>query len=510
MKADGARQKPGTITTVNLPSLRQIAETCFRKKPLMETIRECKGQSELSRVLKPSELVLLGIGATVGAGIFVVTGVAAADYSGPAVVLAFLVAGIVAIFAAMCYSELAAMIPSAGSAYTYTYAGLGEVWAWIIGWTMILEYAFAISAVAVGWSGYVSSLSSHAGFVFPAALANPPGVEGGIINLPAVIAILAITGLLIIGVKESARINSVIVVLKLGVILLFLYLASGSVNMANFSPFLPFGWGGVLSGAAIVFFAYIGFDAVTTAAEEIENPERNMAIGLIGSAVIVMVLYLAVAAVLAGVVPFAELEGVAAPVTFALDRIGITWGSALVAVGAIAGLTSVLLVTLYGQTRIFYAMARDGLLPRVFAAVHAVYRTPVFVTLLTGAITALLAGLLPLNVIVELVNIGTLTSFVIVAAGVIVLRRSYPDVHRPFRTPCYPVVPILCIVFCIALTVTLPGITIFRFIVWMVAGLCVYFAFGARNSVMCRKPDDGKSGPLPVVIDPACSPGDAP
>ncbi len=493
---------------MTLPSLRQIITTCSRKKPLMETIRECHTHSELSRVLSPMELLLLGIGATVGAGIFVVTGVAAADYSGPAVVLSFLISGIVAIFAAMCYSELAAMIPSAGSAYTYTYAGIGEVWAWIIGWTMILEYAFAISAVAVGWSGYMERLSAHAGFVIPAVLANPPGVEGGLVNLPAVFSIVLITLLLIVGVKESARINSVIVVVKIGVILLFLFLAAGAINLANYTPFLPYHWGGVLSGAAIVFFAYIGFDAVTTAAEEIECPERNMAIGLIGSAVVVLVLYVAVAAVLTGVVPYTELKDVAAPVTFALDRIGISWGSALVAVGAIAGLTSVLLVTLYGQTRIFYAMARDGLLPRIFASVHKVYRTPVFVTLLTGGITALLAGLLPLNVIVELVNIGTLTSFVIVAAGVIILRRTNPEVHRPFRTPLYPVVPILCIITCIVLTVTLPMETIFRFFIWMIAGLCIYFAYGARNSVLCTGRGQVGSKEAPALVDPTSNPGD--
>ncbi|MDD1704144.1 MAG: amino acid permease [Methanoregula sp.] len=487
---------------MTLPLLRRIIDTCSRKKPLMETIRQCHTHSELSRVLSPTELVLLGIGATVGAGIFVVTGVAAADYSGPAVILAFLISGIVAIFAAMCYSELAAMIPSAGSAYTYTYAGIGEVWAWIIGWTMILEYAFAISAVAVGWSGYMESLSAHAGIVIPAVLANPPGVDGGIVNLPAVFSILVVTLLLIIGVKESARINSIIVIIKIGVILLFLCLASGAVDMANFTPFLPFGWGGVLSGAAIVFFAYIGFDAVTTAAEEIECPERNMAIGLIGSAVVVLVLYVAVAAVLAGVVPYNELKNVAAPVTFALDRIGITWGSALVAVGAIAGLTSVLLVTLYGQTRIFFAMARDGLLPRIFASVHKVYRTPVFVTLLTGGITALLAGLLPLDVIVELVNIGTLTSFVIVAAGVIILRRTNPEVHRPFRTPLYPIVPILCILTCILLIAILPLITIGRFVLWMIAGLCIYFAYGARNSLLCKDGEQAGSKQVPVPVDP--------
>jgi APA family basic amino acid/polyamine antiporter len=460
----------------------RIPPVILRKKPLVPLVRECSVHSMLRRVLSPWELLFLGIGATVGAGIFVVTGVAAGDYAGPAVVLSFVISGIVAVFAAMCYVELAAMIPCAGSAYTYAYAGLGEIFAWIIGWDMILEYAFSISAVAVGWSGYVGTLLANAGAPLPAALANPYGVSGGIVNLPAVLVILAVTALLIVGVRESAKVNNVIVLVKIGVILLFLYLATGHIDAANYSPFLPYGWSGVLSGAAIVFFAYIGFDAVTTAAEETENPKRNLPFGIIGSALVVMVLYIAVAAVLTGVVPYTALHGNEAPISFALLHIGIPWGAALVSVGAIAGLTSVLIVTLYGQTRIFFAMSRDGLLPAVFAYVHPVFRTPMLITLITGGVTAVIAGLLPLGIIVELVNIGTLSSFCIVAVTVLVLRRTEPDAPRPFRTPLVPVVPALCIFFCLALISVLPVFTLLRFIVWLGIGLLIYLFYGLRHS----------------------------
>jgi len=456
----------------------------LQKKPLVPLVRECSIHSMLKRVLSPWELLFLGIGATVGAGIFVVTGVAAGNYAGPAVILSFVISGIVAVFAAMCYVELAAMIPCAGSAYTYAYAGLGEIFAWIIGWDMILEYAFSISAVAVGWSGYIGTLCANAGFPLPPQLANAYGVSGGLANLPAVIIILTVTALLIFGVKESASVNNVIVMIKIGVILLFLVLATGHISAANYSPFLPFGWSGVMAGAAVVFFAYIGFDAVTTAAEETENPKRNLPVGIIGSALIVMILYIAVAAVLSGVVPYTSLQNNSAPISYALIAIGIPWGAALVSVGAIAGLTSVLIVTLYGQTRIFYAMSRDGLLPSFFAYVHPKYRTPVVITLITGTVTALFAALLPLSVIVELVNIGTLTSFMLVAIIVLVLRRADPDAPRPFRTPLVPYVPGLCMIFCLALITFLPVFTLLRFIIWLAVGLTVYFLYGRHHSAL--------------------------
>jgi len=456
----------------------------FRKKPLMELIRECSARNTLRRVLSPWELLLLGIGSTVGAGIFVVTGVAAGNYAGPAVVLSFVISGTVALFAAMCYVELASMVPCAGSAYTYAYAGLGEIWAWIIGWDMILEYAFSISAVAVGWSGYIGTLFSNAGLPLPAALSNPFGISGGIVNLPAVLVILCITALLVIGVKESAMVNNIIVIVKIAVILLFLFLATSHISAANYSPFAPYGASGILTGAAIVFFAYIGFDAVTTAAEETNNPQRNIPLGIIGSAVIVMILYIVVSAVLTGVVPFTSLINNNAPISYALTAIGIPWGAALVSVGAIAGLTSVLIVTLYGQTRIFFAMARDGLLPRVFAYVHPVYRTPVFITMITGSVTAIIAGLLPLEIIVQLVNVGTLSAFFIVAITVIALRRTAPDAPRSFRTPLVPFVPVLCMLFCLGLISVLPLITILRFVIWLVIGLSIYYLYSLRHSVL--------------------------
>jgi len=456
----------------------------FRKKPLMQLIGECSARNTFKRVLSPWELLLLGIGSTVGAGIFVVTGVAAGNHAGPAVVLSFFISGIIALFAAMCYVELASMVPCAGSAYTYAYTGLGEIWAWIIGWDMILEYAFSISAVAVGWSGYVGTLFAGAGIPFPAAVSNPYGIGGGLANLPAVLIILCITALLITGVRGSAMVNNIIVIFKIGVILLFLYLATGHINAANYTPFAPYGWNGILSGAAIVFFAYIGFDAVTTAAEETSNPRRNIPLGIIASAVIVMILYIAVSGVLTGVVPYTSLIDNNAPISYALTAIGIPWGAALVSVGAVAGLTSVLIVTLYGQTRIFFAMARDGLLPRVFAAVHPRFRTPVTITLITGTVTALISGFLPLDLIVELVNVGTLSAFVIVAITVIVLRRTAPDAPRSFRTPLVPFVPVLCIIFCLGLIAVLPVITLLRFVVWLVIGLAIYSLYGFGHSVM--------------------------
>jgi basic amino acid/polyamine antiporter, APA family len=456
----------------------------FRKKPLMQLISECSTRNTLRRVLSPRELLLLGIGSTVGAGIFVVTGVAAGNYAGPAVVLSFAIAGIVALFAAMCYVELAAMVHCAGSAYTYAYAGLGEIWAWIIGWDMILEYAFSISAVAVGWSGYVGTLFAGAGTPLPAALSSPYGVSGGFVNLPAVFIIFCVTALLITGIRGSALINNIIVIVKIGVILLFLFLGTSHINAANYTPFAPYGWNGILTGAAIVFFAFIGFDAVTTAAEETNNPRRNIPLGIIGSAVIVLILYIAVAGVLTGVVPYTSLINNNAPISSALTAIGIPWGAALVSVGAIAGLTSVLIVTLYGQTRIFFAMARDGLLPRVFATVHPRYRTPVSITLITGSVTALIAGFLPLDIIVQLVNVGTLSAFIFVAITVIVLRRTAPDAPRSFRTPLVPFVPVLCILFCLGLISVLPVVTLLRFVIWFVAGMTIYYLYGYRHSVL--------------------------
>lgn len=454
----------------------------FRTKPLEHLLKQSQGDRGLQRVLRPYELILLGIGAVVGTGIFVITGIAAADYSGPSIILSFIFAGIVCILAALCYAEFAAMVPVAGSAYTYCYASLGEIWAWIIGWDLILEYAVSVSAVAVGGSAYIVSLLAGAGITLPPSLVNPPGVAGGMANLPAIAMILLITTVLIIGMRESARLNTLIVIVNVAVILLFLILGYGHIDPANWHPFMPFGWTGVFAGAAIVFFAYIGFDAVLTAAEEIEEPQKNLPIGIIGAVVIVMILYVAVAAVLTGMVPSVDFHQTGAPVAYALDRAGITWGAALISVGALCGITSVILVTLYGQTRIFFAMARDGLLPGFFSEIHATFKTPAKVTLVVGVITAILAGFVSLDVIAELVNIGTLAAFIIVACGILVLRKIQPGANRPFRCPCMPWIPLVCIASCGVLILMLPFITQMRFIIWMLLGLCLYFMFGLKNS----------------------------
>lgn len=453
----------------------------FRIKSVRQLVESTGGEHALKRVLNPFELVLFGIGAVVGTGIFVITGVAAANFAGPGLVVSFVVSGIVCLFAALCYAEFAAMVPVAGSAYTYSYVSLGEIWAWIIGWDLFLEYSVAVAAVAIGWSGYVVNLLQALGITLPAALVNPPGVAGGLVNLPAILIIAAITVLLIHGVKESARINTVIVVIKIAVILLFLYLGFSHISPGNWNPFLPYGWDGVVTGAAIVFFAYVGFDAVSTTAEEVRNPQRDLPIGIIGSLLVATVLYVAVSLVLTGIVPYTELN-VPAPVAFALDRIGIPWGGALVSVGALLGITSVLLVLLFGQTRIIFAMSRDGLLPAPFGKVHPVYRTPVNVTLLVGLVTAAIASLLPLGSVAELVNIGTLAAFIIVSAGVIVLRRTRPEIPRPFRVPFVPVIPLLAILSCSLLILALPTVTHLRFVIWLLIGLGVYFTYGSRRS----------------------------
>jgi len=455
----------------------------FRTKSITDLHACCEGEHRLKRVLGPFELVLFGIGAIIGTGIFVITGIAAATYAGPALVVSFIIAGIVCLFAALSYSEFAAMVPIAGSAYSYSYASLGEIWAWIIGWDLILEYSVSVSAVAVGWSGYVTSLLAEAGVVLPASLVNPPGYHAGMINLPAMIIISLITLLLISGVRQSAAVNTVIVIIKIAIILLFLYLGFSHINPVNWSDFTPFGWSGVLAGAAIVFFAYIGFDAVSTMAEEVKDPQRDLPIGIIVSLLICTLLYIAVAAVLTGIVPYTTLN-TPAPVSSALMELGISWGAALVSVGALMGITSVILVLLFGQSRIFFAMSRDGLLPAVFREVSPRFHTPVRVTVFVGVVTALIAGFLPLQDIAQLVNVGTLAAFIIVSAGVIVLRRTRPEIPRPFRCPFVPLVPLLCMASCAYLIWVLPTVTHLRFVIWLVIGLAVYLFYGMKHSRM--------------------------
>lgn len=457
----------------------------FRTKPVSTLLAEAGGSTGLKKALGAFELTMLGIGAVVGTGIFVLTGVAAADYSGPALVISFLIAGAACAFAGLAYAEFASMVPVAGSAYTYGYAALGELWAWIIGWDLILEYTVAVSAVAVGWSGYIVSLLKSAfGITFPTALCNAPSIDGGFINLPAMLIMILITTVLVIGVKESAKLNNIIVIIKIAVVLIFIVIGACNVDPGNWSPFMPYGFSGVVKGASVIIFAYLGFDAVSTAAEEVKNPQRDLPIGIIGSLIICTILYIAVSAVLTGMVPYPEFKETSAPVAYALLKVGVNWGASLVAVGAICGITSVLLVMTFGQTRIFFAMSRDGLLPKVFGSVHPRFGTPVKSTLLVGTVCALLAGFTPIGVLAELCNIGTLAAFIIVSAAVWYMRKKAPELKRSFKCPWVPVIPIVAIIFNFYLLLNLPHVTHLRFIVWLAIGFIVYFTYSKKHSTM--------------------------
>ncbi|MCH3964930.1 MAG: amino acid permease [Clostridium sp.] len=455
----------------------------FRTKSINALMDETKKEGGLEKVLGSFGLTMLGIGAIIGTGIFVLTGVAAANYSGPALVISFIVAGIACACAALCYSEFAAMVPAAGSAYTYGYIALGEFWAWIIGWDLILEYAFAIGAVSIGWSGYMVNILTDFGIHLPESMIASP-FAGGIINLPAVLIIAFITFINIIGVRQSTTVNNIIVGIKLVVVLMFIALGVGHVNPSNWHPFMPYGWSGVLSGASVIFFAYIGFDAVSTAAEEVKNPQRDLPRGIIASLIICTILYIVVSGILTGMVPYLKFKTTAAPVAFALQQVGYHWGAALVSVGAICGLTSVLLVMMFGQTRVLFAMSRDGLLPKVFGHVHPKYKTPARSALVIGVITAIVAGFLPINIVAELTNIGTLCAFIIVSAAVLVLRKKDPDRKRSFKCPGVPVIPILAIAFCGLLIYKLPAVTQIRFVIWLALGLILYFAYGYKHSII--------------------------
>jgi APA family basic amino acid/polyamine antiporter len=436
----------------------------------------------LKRALGAFDLVMLGIGCIIGTGIFVLTGVAAVEHAGPAVSASYALAGAVCILAALCYSEFATMIPISGSAYSYAYATMGELVAWIIGWDLVLEYALAASAVAVGWSGYVVDFLGRAGMHLPAAITGSPGVvEGAVFNLPAALGLLVITTLLVVGIRESANTNAIIVAIKLFVVFFVIGVGAFYVNPENWHPYMPFGFEGVVAGAATVFFAYIGFDAVTTAAEEARNPERDMTIGIVGSLLGCTVLYLAVAAVLTGMVPLGAID-ISAPVAKAFGSHGLGFAAGLISAGAVAGLTSVLLVLLLGQSRVFFAMSRDGLLPPVFSAVHPRFGTPHLSTILVGTIVAVIAGFVPLGELAELANIGTLFAFVVVSIGVIVLRRTDPDRRRPFKTPLVPFLPIASVLGCFYLMAALPRATWIRFLIWLAVGLVMYFVYGMRNS----------------------------
>jgi APA family basic amino acid/polyamine antiporter len=473
----------------------------FRTKSRDHMLSDLESGHQLHRALGAWHLTLLGIGAVIGAGIFVLTGVAAAKYAGPGISLSFVLSGIACAFAGLCYAEFASMIPMAGSAYTYSYATLGEVFAWIIGWDLILEYLFGASAVAVGWSGYVSSFLKDFGVALPASLASAPfsydpavGLQatGGYINLPAVFIVALMTALLVVGIKVSANFNNIIVVVKVLVILLFIGCCAGFIRLANWVPFVPenttgrigdFGWTGVLRGAAVVFFAYIGFDAVSTAAQESRNPQRDMPIGILASLAVCAVLYVAVSLVLTGIVNYKQLN-VPDPIAVGINATGpsLLWLRPLVKAGAIAGLSSVIMVLLMGQPRIFYSMSKDGLLPPVFSRVHPTFKTPYVTTLLTGGVAVVVAGLFPIGFIGELVSIGALLAFAMVCVGVLVLRHTRPDYPRPFRTPWVPVVPVLGFALSVLQMAFLPAGTWTRLVVWMVIGLVIYACYGHTHS----------------------------
>jgi basic amino acid/polyamine antiporter, APA family len=454
----------------------------WRIKPVDLILRQSEDKEHgLKRTLSALSITAMGIGAIVGTGIFVLTGVAAARYAGPGLILSFVLAGIVSGLAAICYAEFASTVPVAGSAYTYSYATLGELIAWIIGWDLILEYAVGAAAVSIGWSGYFSDLLKGAlGIVIPKSLTASP-FAGGIINLPAFLIILLITVLLIVGTSETSKVNNVIVAIKLAVIVFFLIVGFGHINPANWTPFLPFGANGIFRGAAIIFFAYIGFDQISTSAEEARNPSRDLPIGIIVSLLVCTVLYILVTATLTGIVSYTKLD-VASPVSHALILLGMNASGSIISIGAICGLTTVLLVLLYGQSRIFFSMARDGLLPRFFSTIHPRFRTPYLSSILVGIVVALVAGLTPIDVVAELTNIGTLAAFVLISIAVIILRRTQPNLRRGFRVPLVPLIPILAILGSLFLIVSLPWITLVRFVVWLAIGLVIYFLYGQRKS----------------------------
>ncbi len=443
----------------------------------------------LKRCLSAWDLAFLGVGAIIGTGIFVLTGIAAATQAGPAIILSFVIAGLACAFAALSYAELSAAIGGCGSAYGYSYAAFGELIAFIIGWDLLLEYAISVAAVANGWAGYLNNALTAIGFGLPDNLTKAPTL-GGIINLPAAAIILILMFLLIAGVKHSAKANNIMVAVKLVTIAIFIGIALFNVNPDNWQPFMPFGWfqtlpdgktAGVLAGASLVFFAYVGFDAVSTAAEEAKDPQRDLPFGIVSSLVFCTIIYILVSGLLTGVVNYKELN-VSSPVAHALSLLGYKWGAAVISTGVISGLTTVMLVLYYGLTRIIFAMSRDGLLSPFFSQVNEKTQTPVRVIVITGIIMSLIAGLVPLGELAELVNIGTLAAFVLVCLGVVVLRVTHADLNRPFRAPLNPLFPVLGILSCGSLMAFLPAITWLRFVVWLVLGLIVYFSYSFKHS----------------------------
>ena len=486
----------------------------FARKPLELLLEEMKSENRLRRILGPVQLSALGVGAIIGAGIFVATGAAAHNVAGPALMLSYVVAGITCIFAALCYAEFAAMVPVAGSAYTYAYATMGEMFAWIIGWDLVLEYAVGSATVATGWSGYFQSVLQKFGIQLPETLRQSPWAydaatgsfvsTGSFINLPAVLIVIVITAVLVKGIAESASFNALMVGVKVAAVLFVIAVGVFFIDPANWKPFAPFGWSGLnifghhvagqtdaggnpvgmLAGAAIIFFAYIGFDSVSTHTEEAKNPQRDVPIGIIASLVICTILYILVVAVLTGMVKYNQLD-VNAPVSMAFQQQGIGWAQFLIAAAGVAGITSVLLVMMLSGPRVFLAMARDGLVPKgFFGEVHPKFRTPHKSTMLIGAFVICLAGFLPIDALLHLTNIGTLFAFVVVCFAVLIMRKKYPNAERPFRCPWVPVVPILGIGMCLLLMFSLPTANWWRLGLWLLAGFVIYFAYGQRHSVM--------------------------
>jgi APA family basic amino acid/polyamine antiporter len=494
-----------------------MSNQIFAKKSIAVLMEEMRGENRLKRVLGPVGLTSLGVGAIIGTGIFVLTGVAAADKAGPAMSLSMVVAGLTCIFAALCYAEFAAMVPVAGSAYTYAYATMGELFAWIIGWDLVLEYAVGASTVAHGWSHYFQDLLkifNGGKELWPGVISNAPfdykdGVflwTGTYFDLPAMVIVAIITTILVRGIKESANFNSVMVIVKLLIVFFVIGVGAFYVNPDNWKPFAPYGYGGLsffglpvwgqvhnnqvvgmLAGSATIFFAYIGFDAVSTHSEEARNPQRDVPIGIIASLIICTILYIAVAAILTGMIPYAKINR-SAPVSDAFAQVGLPWAQFLIAVGALTGITSVLLVMMLSQPRVLLAMARDGLVPpSFFGAIHPRFQTPWKSTILTGLFVGTLAAFLPLNILAELVNIGTLLAFTIVCGAVLIMRRTHPDLERPFKVPFMPVTPILGIATCLMLMFSLPWENWMRLVIWLLLGFGIYFLYGIRHSHLARE-----------------------
>ena len=500
-----------------MPRKNALPANIFARKPLGTLLEEARGDNRLRRVLGPLDLTALGIGCVIGAGIFVATGAAAHNVAGPSLMLSYVVAGITCIFAALCYAEFAAMVPVAGSAYTYAYATMGEFFAWIIGWDLVLEYGVASAAVATGWSAYFQNIMTKVGLHIPQAVSESPwrydaqagelAATGSLLNLPAVVIVLIITAILVKGISESAFFNAVMVGVKLAAVLLVIGVGAFFVRASNWEPFAPYGWTGVsffghhvagqtdasgapvgmLAGAAIIFFAYIGFDAVSTQTEEAKNPQRDVPIGIIASLLVCTVLYVGVVAVLTGMVKYDQLD-INAPVSLAFKMHGLGWAESVIAVAGVAAITSVLLVLMLSVPRVFLAMARDGLVPKsVFGAVHPRFRTPWISTMLISLFVVCMAAFAPIDFLLHLTNMGTLLAFVIVCAAVLIMRRTHPDAERPFRCPWSPTIPLLGIAMCLLLMFSLPAGNWWRLGGWLALGFIIYFAYGYRNSTMRRQ-----------------------